>query len=41
MVEVPGPPLVVTRISAKIDNKNIVWIKITTVIALARCGSVI
>ncbi len=35
----PGPPFVVTKISAKIDSRKIVWISTTTVIARARCGS--
>ena len=38
VVATPGPPLVVTRISAKTLNKKIVSIRITTVIARARWG---
>jgi hypothetical protein len=34
----PGPPLVVTRISAKIDSRKMVSIMITTAIGRARCG---
>ena len=37
----PGPPPVVTKISAKIDSRKMVWIRMTTVIARARCGRMI
>ena len=40
-VFVPKAPAVVTNISAKIASKNIVWIKITIVIARAKCGIII
>ena len=37
----PGPPPVVTKISANTVSRKIVSIRITTVIGRARCGSVI
>ena len=36
----PGPPPVVTKISAKTVSRKIVSIRMTTVIGRARCGSV-
>ena len=36
----PGPPPVVTKISANTVSRKIVSIRMTTVIGRARCGSV-
>ena len=39
VVALPGPPLVVTKISANTLSRKIVSIRITTAMARARCGS--
>ena len=41
VVAVPGPPEVVTKISAKTASRKIVSIMMTTLIARLRCGRVI
>ena len=39
MVEArPGPPEVVTKISANTDSRKMVWIMMTTLMARPRCG---